>query len=148
MKRRALRNYLVVHIAVLAFALLFRLAIHITSRFENPFFGCLIHDRLFLYCPLCGGTRAVDALFRLDFALALRCNPLVVFLVAIVIVLDVIALIRILRGNEDPLPIPRWLWTLLLALLLAYAVLRNYLMIVYGYDPLGDLIGVWSSMIT
>ena len=39
---------------------------------------CILHDWLHIYCPLCGGTRAVDAMLHFHFDDALRFHPVVV----------------------------------------------------------------------
>ena len=107
--------------------------------------GCFLHDRLFLYCPLCGGTRAVGELLRLNFVGALRANALVVLLIVCLLVADTVALVRLLRGHERLLPLPNRSWIFLLVLLLGFAVLRNWLMIAYGIDPTGDLGWIWNG---
>lgn len=40
---------------------------------------CFILKYLKLYCPACGGTRAVQALFHLDIIASLKYNPLVLY---------------------------------------------------------------------
>ena len=107
--------------------------------------GCFLHDWLSVYCPFCGGTRAVSALLHLNFAEAFRLNALVVLLIALAIILDVWAFVRLRRGCEQLLPLPSWSWILLLALTLLFAVLRNYLMIAHGIDPTGDLGHIWNG---
>ncbi|RJP73032.1 MAG: DUF2752 domain-containing protein [Ignavibacteriales bacterium] len=41
-------------------------------------YHCPFHSVTGLYCPGCGGLRAVDSLLKFDFTNALRYNPLVV----------------------------------------------------------------------
>ncbi len=117
----------------------------ILSLVNEDKLGCFLHDRLFIYCPLCGGTRAVESLLRLDFVGAFRANAVVVILILLLIALEIVALVRLLRGHERLLPLPRWSWIVLLVLLLGFAVLRNWLMIARGIDPTGDLGQVWNG---
>lgn len=107
--------------------------------------GCFLHDRLGIYCPLCGGTRAVESLLRLDFVGAFRANALVVILIVLLIALEIVAIMRLCRGHERLLPLLRWSWIALLAVAFGYAVLRNWLMIAYGIDPTGDLGWIWNG---
>lgn len=107
--------------------------------------GCFLHDWLSIYCPFCGGTRAVSALLRFDLVGAWRLNAWVVVLITLAIVLDVWALMRLRSGHERLLPLPNWSWIVLLILTLLFAVLRNYLMIAHGVDPTGDLGHIWNG---
>ena len=136
--------YFVIHAAVLVGILLFPLYREIASRLSRFVSGCMLHDFCFLYCPLCGGTRAVAALLRFDIPEALRYNAFVVLAVLAVIVMDAVALVRLIRKKERLLPLPSWSWIPFVALLLVYTLLRNYLMIAHGYDPTGDLGFIWN----
>lgn len=40
---------------------------------------CFILKYFHIYCPACGGTRAIQALFHLDIASSLKYNPLVIY---------------------------------------------------------------------
>lgn len=88
----------------------------------------------------------MDALLHLDVVAALRFNPLVVVLVALAIAFDTVALIRLLKGETRLWIFPDWGWIVLIALMIAYTVLRNYLMIAHGYDPVGDLGAFWQGL--
>lgn len=144
MNQRAKRLFLWVHIGVLALLLLFPLYRFLAGLLPKTLPECFLHDFLFLYCPFCGGTRALSALLSLHLAESLRANLLVLPAVIALLCLDLRALFRLRRGERTLYPIPTWLWILLLAILLLYGVLRNLLMIRFGYDPLGDLGWFWN----
>ena len=144
-QKKSGKIYLLVHIALLAAILLFPLYRSVAQRISALFTGCLLHDRLFLYCPLCGGTRAVSSLLRLEIAEAFSYNAFVVLLVIVAIGLDVWAFVRLVRGHTNLLPLPGWIWIVFAVLLILYGVLRNYLMIARGVDPVGDLGVFWNG---
>lgn len=144
-QKKSGKIYLLVHIALLAAILAFPLYRAVAQRISTVFTGCLIHDRFFLYCPLCGGTRAVSSLLRLEIAEAFSYNAFVVLLVIVAIGLDVWAFVRLLRGHTNLLPLPGWIWIVFAVLLILYGVLRNYLMIARGVDPVGDLGVFWNG---
>lgn len=143
--QKSAKRYLRVHLGMLVALLLFPLYRFLTDRLPSFLIRCFLHDRLFLYCPFCGGTRAVEALLHLDFSTAFSANPLAVVLIGAALVLDLVALIRLLRGRECLLPLPFAWWILPLVLAIGYAILRNWLMIAHGYDPLGDLGAFWHQ---
>ena len=108
--------------------------------------GCLLHDRFFLYCPVCGGTRAVDSLLRLDLFSAFAFNPFVSACILALLAVDIVAWARFFQKKRPLFPVPAWVWICLAASMLLYGVLRNYLMIAHGIDPTGDLVGFWNAV--
>ncbi|MEQ2007370.1 MAG: DUF2752 domain-containing protein [Limisphaerales bacterium] len=62
--------------------------------FGLPLPGCLLREMTGVPCPFCGSTRAFGALASLDFAQALRWNPLVSAGACVMFVLLLVALAR------------------------------------------------------
>ena len=94
-----------------------------------------------LYCPLCGMTRAMHALVRLDFAAMLGCHPLSPLFVLTVLYYALAGLFAAIRGEEGWFDrARRWPIYLLLALLLVFFILRNVWLFAFSYDPLGDML--------
>ena len=109
--------------------------------------GCFLHDRLFLYCPVCGGTRAVLALLRLDVVAALRYNAYVTLLCVLFVVGDAWAWIRFFQKKEPTVRVGGRVWIALSVLLVGYFLVRNYLMVAHGIDPTGDLVAFWNVLL-
>jgi len=146
MKRhhRNLMFYISLHVAIPVICLVAYLVIQFTSKVPVTAPGCWFHDLLFLYCPLCGGTRAAGALARLDFAEAFRYNAAVVIFLIVFLIGDAVILIRLLRKKENWWSIPNWCWFAVAGLFVGYTVLRNLLMVFFGIDPTGDLAIFWQ----
>lgn len=138
-------RFLALHGVVLLAALLMPLYIKLANWLGGVFGGCLMH-RFFIYCPLCGGTRAIAALTRFQFLEAWNYNALVVLLSVVVLGLDVWAWIRYLQKKEPLIILPRWSWITACVLLVTYFILRNVLMIFFGIDPTGDLVYFWDAI--
>ena len=130
---------------VLLAALFMPLYIKLANWLGSVFGGCLMH-RFFIYCPLCGGTRAIAALTRFQLLEAWNYNALVVLLSVVVLGLDVWAWIRYLQKKEPLIILPRWSWITACVLLVTYFILRNVLMIFFGIDPTGDLVYFWDAI--
>lgn len=145
-KKSPLLLWGLIHIGIVLLLRFFPLYRRISSSLSTIFSSCVLHDYLFLYCPMCGGTRAVEALLHLEFAKAFSYNPLAMVGLLVALVLDGIFLVRILKKKEPIFVIKEWMWITFAAVLLLYGVLRNYLMIRYGYDPLGDLGPIWQIL--
>ena len=99
--------------------------------------GCIVRDRFHIYCPGCGGTRAVEALLRLQPFRSLYYNPVVVLLIIVVICITGIRIAESKRArkyNTAKILVLK----LFLAIWLAYSVVRNILLVSCGIDLLGD----------
>ena len=137
--------FLALHgVAILA-ALLLPLYMKIASWIGSILGGCVLH-RFFIYCPLCGGTRAVAALVRLDFVAAWNYTAFVVILAVMALCLDIWVWVRYFQKKEPLIILPRWSWIFFCVLLVSYFILRNVLMIFFGIDPTGDLGFFWEAM--
>ena len=144
--RRAAVRFLLVHLLAAGAVGLFPLYRYAVGLLPRNMTGCILHDWCLLYCPLCGGTRAVSALFRFRFTEAFAANAYVTLLAAVVLVHYVVAWVRLLRGKERLFRFLPWEWIAAGVLLLLYGVGRNVLMIRFGIDPLGDLGYLWNGI--
>ena len=137
--------FLALHGAAILGLLLLPLYIKLATVLSGVFGGCIMH-RLFIYCPLCGGTRALSEIARFDFAAAWNHNALVVVLFAVLLGLDVWAWIRYFQKKEPLVILPKWSWIAFGAAFGIYFILRNCLMIFFGVDPTGDLGYFWEAI--
>ena len=137
--------FLALHGAAILAAFLLPLYIKVANWLGGIFGGCLMH-RFFIYCSLCGGTRAVAELTRFHFIEAWNYNALVVILCVVVLALDVWAWVRYFQKKEPLIILPRWSWITACVVLVIYFILRNVLMIFFGIDPTGDLGYFWDAI--
>ena len=134
-----------VHGAVIIGVLLLPLYMQLTSRLGGIFGDCLMH-RFFIYCPLCGGTRAIAAMTHFDLVSAWNYNAFVVILVFAAIGFDIFLWIRYFQKKEPLVIFPNWIWITFCVSIVFYLILRNVLMIFFGIDPTGDLGYFWDAM--
>ncbi len=140
-------KFIALHIAAVIGALLLPLYMKLSAWISGILGGCLMH-RFFIYCPLCGGTRAVAALLRLDLLSAIKYNAFVVLMCVVILALDVWAWVRYFQKKEPLIILPKWSWFAFSAILLTYFILRNALMIFWGIDSTGDLVYFWNAVRT
>lgn len=142
------RLFWICHGGILLCILLFPLYRYLTDLLPPLLTGCVLHNRLFLYCPVCGGTRAVEALLRLDLLGALRMNAFVTLGILTAVAIDAWAWVRFFQKKRPWFCISPWFWVVMAVSLVGYTVLRNLLMVVWGVDPTGDLGRFWQMMQT
>ena len=148
MDKKKIRLWFVIgHGIVLTLLLLFPLYKYLLSLLPSFMTTCTMYQLLHLYCAVCGGTRAVDALMHLDILSALRYNAFITVAAISAIILDAVAWVRFFLKKHTLLPIPSKVWTASLWILAAFFLLRNILMVAVGFDPMGDLVGFWNKLL-
>ena len=138
--------FLAMHAAALVIYLLLPLYWKLSGYIFKLFGGCIMKRFLFLYCPLCGGTRAVMALARLDFVAAFQHNAFVAVAFFVILILDIVAWVRLFQKKQLLIKLPNWSWVAFAVAMIAYWILRNYLLIAYSIDPTGDLGVFWKAI--
>ena len=122
--------------------LIYMLCYHIFQwKFYIPFSYCGFHDILHLYCPGCGGTRAIDVLFSFRFMDSFLDNPIVLYVAGVGIYYYIAAFYTfvIKRDGKIYYKLPLCLLWIALGIVIGFFVLRNVLLIVWKIDYLGDL---------
>lgn len=111
-------------------AALFALFPEVFTRFRFP---CMFHEITGLYCPGCGGTRAVKALFGGHIIKSFLYNPVVIYGVVMYIWFMGSHLFeRLTRGKVKGLKYRHlYLW-IALVIVVANCLIRNILLIRYG----------------
>jgi hypothetical protein len=85
---------------------------------------CPLHASTGLWCPLCGGLRAVDALAHGDVLAALHLNLLVVFGAPVAVAWWLDTVLRERRGSSTR-RVPRVAYVALVGAALVFGVVRN-----------------------
>jgi len=100
---------------------------------------CMMHDFFHLYCPACGGTRAVKAILSFDFLTALKCNPAVLLAFIYFVYYDIRAFLNIIRKKERVIEhIRPFVPISLLVVFIGFGILRNVLLVYFNIDFIGD----------
>lgn len=102
--------------------------------------SCSFKEQYGLYCPGCGGMRALDELLQFDFIESFLYNPLVILLIVYAIVVVVSFVMFFI--SEDKLKQIKVILISSISALIAIGlvfVIRNYLFVYKGIDSLGDL---------
>ena len=120
--------------------------VEIVKRAPHLVFGCAMKQVFHLYCPGCGGTRAVNSLLHFDIVRSFLYNPLILYMagVAAFYFFKAIYLLIKDKGNTILSLDLRVLWAFLW-IMLGFFVLRNILLVFFGIDYMGELAKFWNT---
>ena len=96
--------------------------------------GCIFRAFTGLYCPGCGGTRAVEELFHGHFLKALWYHPFVVYCTGLYAAYMLSHTIAKFYPGIHGIRFHAWYLYAALALLLINCVTKNYLLFCYGIE--------------
>ena len=148
-QKRRLVTFLIVQLVALGLVVgafvLRHMIDHAPGNESGQISSCIMHNLLHIYCPLCGGTRAMIALVQGHVWQSLCYNPLSAYLSAGFLYFDIVAAVRIQKDHPTPLSIPTWYWIVGIVMAVLVFLVRNVALIGFGLDNLGDLVGYWSK---
>lgn len=101
---------------------------------------CPMHMIFGLYCPLCGGTRALGSLLRGEILNSLIYNPAVLPSLIAFIAYDILALRAILRNEDKIVYIHKAVWVPILVLVTLNFIVRNALLLIWDIDYIAAMI--------
>ena len=142
--RRYAVYYAVWHLVTAAFAVGF-LLLDAFDMFDRFFIYCPFHFFLHLYCPACGGTRAVWLLLSGDIVGSLIYNPTAAALLLALVYYEVAAIRSFVTKRLDYIRSVRFfpLYTVV-GICLLYCIVRNLLLVFGIYDGIGELLPYWK----
>lgn len=106
-----------------------------------PNMPCIVHDLFRIYCPGCGGTRAIFALLKGHIVESLCSNPAILLGTVLVVYYEAGVLLTLIKKNgkryysTSVVPI-----VVFVMIVMVFAVVRNYLLIACGIDLLQDFL--------
>lgn len=136
--QRRMKNLIISNIAVLSCTVMFILITLITMRYGIG--KCWTVELFHLYCPGCGGTRALHALVRLDFISVLKFNPILPVAILVYGYYNIRAFVEIKRNNEEYFKKNKFILIYVVIVVgFIYFLVRNILLL-NGIDLIGDII--------
>lgn len=104
-----------------------------------PPMTCNMVEYLHLYCPACGGTRALEAFLSFDLLESLYYNPIVVICAGLFVAYEIAMIRALVRKERRGTFLRIWLLFAVLGVWFAFFVVRNILL-ACGFDMLGDIL--------
>ena len=135
------REFILVN-AISGGAILFMLFVIVLQKLGvAPSLPCGIHMVFHVYCPGCGGTRALTALLQGKILDSLGYNPMIILGIFLILYYELGVVITLLKKSGKKYLYFR-LWPVYAYLILGiiFAVVRDYLLLAEGIDVLGDFI--------
>lgn len=140
-KNTLLRDFFIINIACgvaafMMFAVMILQRIHII-----PSIPCGLVYLFHIYCPGCGGTRALFAMLHGHFLKSLYYNPAVVLGAALILYYEVAVIVTLIKNNGKTYYYRKsTLVYIYLVIVFGYAIVRDILLFVPGIDMLGDIL--------
>lgn len=106
---------------------------------------CMFPAFLHIYCPGCGGTRAVRYLMRGDVLRSFMAHPLIIYLLILYVQSLCVSVYTIFIKKDMQVRYYVCIWELwlMLGIVVGVFVIRNLLLIIWGYDFLGECAPFW-----
>ena len=137
-RRRLLGAFLLINGLIITVSALL-LAYAAWARPRGLYF-CAFSHLFHLYCPACGGTRAAVALLHLDVWQSLLYHPVVAVMAVLALYYDGAALLSLISGRMAYIRAVRWKTAYLVPLVLVLHFAVRNLLLLFGIDPIGDLL--------
>ncbi len=119
----------------------------ISNVFHLRFYAlwpCMLKEVGHLYCPGCGGTRAVYLLFRLRLVESIMSNPFVFYFAFLFLYYYIGTTLAVInKGRRIYFHFRIWMVAVAGIILLWTMVGRNVLAIFFGIDYLGEIVPYW-----
>lgn len=91
-----------------------------------------------IYCPGCGGTRALLELVQGNFIQSIKYNPIVIFFLIDIILMSILGIVERKNGKYFTASFRKIINIIFLAFIVVFSLMRNYFLYGYGIDVLGD----------
>lgn len=98
-RRKLLKSFLFYNILLVLATAFFLIIYLLSEKFDLHLLDCALYNRLEIYCPGCGGTRALLSLLRLDFLKSFLYYPPLILTVAVLGVCEILNFLSIISGN-------------------------------------------------
>ena len=135
------RDFIIVNIAVGAAVLVTLIVMLLQQLKVLPSFPCGLRQLLGIYCPGCGGTRAMIALFHGHFLRSLVCNPAIILGGLLILYYEMGVILTLVKKNGKRYFYHRkWPLYSYLVMVAVFAIIRDILLVGFEFDMLETLI--------
>lgn len=126
MKKR-IHYWLLINLIIVFSVVCFALSVSIMRLLGMT--GCAFYDFTGLYCPGCGGTRALESLLRLDIISSLKYNAILLPAVILFIYYDIRSFIAVSHSDDDYFLDNKYIPVLIFTIfLVVYSITRSVLL--------------------
>lgn len=149
MKNQSYENGKKLYVVLLVFVvvgLMAAILYHVLNlRVEGSQPTCFVNDFMHIYCPGCGGSRAIDWLLHGHILKSAAANPIVIYSLFLFLYYFIPATYTYAIKRDGNKHHKFHMWTLygLLVVVVGFFIIRNVLLVAFHYDYLGDCLDYW-----
>lgn len=135
------KDFIIINMVSLG-AVLIVFGVMLFQRYDIlPPFPCGIHEMFHIYCPGCGGTRALFALLQGKLLQSLLCNPAILLGLMLVLYYETGVIVTLIKRNGKHYYYQKgWLLYGYLMIVVLFTIIRNWLLLGFRYDMLKDFL--------
>lgn len=135
------RDFIIVNAAV-GVAILVTLIVMLLQQLKVlPSYPCGLRQLFGIYCPGCGGTRAMIALFHGHFLRSLVCNPAIILGGLLILYYEIGVIFTLIKKNgKRYFYYRKWPLYSYLMVVAVFAIIRDILLIGFQFDMLEALV--------
>ncbi len=138
--RKNLRIFLILNIGIFLISLAYVIYFSITEGTEL-FPPCYFKERFKLYCPGCGGSRSLRAFFSFDFIKSFLYYPPIIISSLVILYYDIRLLLTLIKKDTKYTDNYKFYEFIIIpAVIILTFIIRNILLLKFGYDPIGDFV--------
>ena len=110
--------------------------------------SCFFPAFLHLYCPGCGGTRALRYLLKGNLISSFLAHPIVLYLLIIYVQCLGMSFYDVFLDKSGTWHVKVYMWQIwgILLIVVGTFLFRNALMLMFGIDFLGDCVSFWNPI--
>lgn len=136
-RNKRLFYFFLFNISLLLYGLAILAVNYFSTKFGlSRFTDCISHMLFNIYCPFCGGTRALDALLSFDILRSLLLYPALIPFSAAFIYYDIKTFVLILRDEPKVIYIKKYVWISILVIIFIHWIAKNIISLCFGIDLL------------
>lgn len=129
------RDFIIVNLTVGITMLITFMVMFLQQLNIFPSFPCGLRELFGIYCPGCGGTRALIALFQGHFFRSLICNPAIILGGLLILYYEAGVIFTLTKKNgKRYFYYKKWPLYFYLAVVAAFAVIRDVLLMGFQLD--------------
>ncbi len=139
-KKQAIKYSVILNLSLLIVTIAFCIVQAVFADHNSDILQCRFKEITNLYCPTCGGTRALNYLLRFDIINAFICYPPIFAGIFAVSYMNILYIKCFVRDSLEPIAKHRYTEFVSIPISIIFNFVIRNILLVSGIDYIGDII--------